>query len=451
MKKVIKRLFLITAAVLCLIFVSGCSLNFFSVESLLAPPALSGDNGEVQAAFNRLTASKTVQLRTPSRGTYKSSFVLYDIDGDSENEAVVFYTDTSIDSSARIAFLDCVNGTWVIASDIKGAGSGVYSIDFADFNGDGKFEVVVAWSTFENKTSRTVTVYTLSVGETGTVGLKTVLNEYYTACHIADFNNDGKDDFIVVYADDSGDTPKTYFRVFGVDGADNIVKYAETMLDGAVSSVSAIKSDSGVDSEGKFTRVFVDCIKNETSIFTEVICWDKKALKPKRIFSAPAVQTLRSSKIPTSDLDGDERLEVPATVSLDSEKQELEVKGTNTVYTVTGIRWLNAAGDNSESDIFSVYNPIHSYLFKMPWGDKVTVRYDIFKNSLVFYRWDAKKKSVSDELFRITSAAEGDSAVAEGMTEFYSDASYKYYYSITEKGTAFGITEDTVTSSFIKL
>ena len=112
------------------------------------------------------------------------------------------------------------------------------------------------------------------------------------------------------------------------------------------------------------------------------------------------MQTLRSSKIPTSDLDGDERLEVPATVSLDSEKQELEVKVTNTVYTVTGIRWLNAAGDNSESDIFSVYNPIHSYLFKMPWGDKVTVRYDNFKNSHVFYKLKAKNKSVSKEQYR---------------------------------------------------
>lgn len=451
MKKIAVRLICAFAAVLSLIFVSGCSLNFFSVESLLAPPALSGDNGEVQAAFNRLTASKTVQLRTPSRGTYKSSFVLYDIDGDSQDEAVVFYTDASIDSSARIAFLDCINGTWVIASDTKGAGSGVYSIDFADFNGDGKTEVVVAWSTFESKTSRTVTVYTLSAGETGTVGLKTVLNEYYSACHIADFNNDGNDDFIIVYVDDSGDMPKTYFRVFGIDGAENIVKYGETMLDGAASAVSAVKSDTGVGSDGNYTRIFVDCLKTESSVFTEVVYWDKKALKPKRVFSNPSVQTLRSSKIPTADLDGDERLEVPSAASLDSEKQELEVKISNTTYTVTAIRWLNAQGDNSESDIFSVYNPVHSYLFKMPWGDKVTVRYDIFKNSLVFYRWDSKKKNISDELFRITCAADGDSAVAEGMTEFFSDASYKYYYSITEKGTDFGITEDTVTSSFIKL
>ena len=106
MKKVIKQLFLITAAVLCLIFVSGCSLNFFSVESLLAPPALSGDNGEVQAAFNRLTASKTVQLRTPSRGTYKSSFVLYDIDGDSENEAVVFLSLIHIDAADDLTRVD---------------------------------------------------------------------------------------------------------------------------------------------------------------------------------------------------------------------------------------------------------------------------------------------------------------------------------------------------------
>lgn len=61
--KIRKIISLITAAALVIVC-SGCSLNFFSVESLLAPPVQSGKNGEVQAAFNSLMKNEKIQLKT---------------------------------------------------------------------------------------------------------------------------------------------------------------------------------------------------------------------------------------------------------------------------------------------------------------------------------------------------------------------------------------------------
>ena len=104
---------------------SGCSLNFFSVESLMSPPLQSGKNGEVEAAFKKLMAEKNIQLRTPQSGDYQTSFILFDINGDGQDEAIVFYTDSAIDASVRLSFLECINETWVISADMKGAGSGV--------------------------------------------------------------------------------------------------------------------------------------------------------------------------------------------------------------------------------------------------------------------------------------------------------------------------------------
>lgn len=437
--------------ILCLVLLlSGCSFNFFSIESLLSPPSLSGKNGEVQKAFNQLVGSKTVQLCTPAKGEYKSSFILFDVDGDGEEEAIVFYTDTSSDSSARLAYLDCINGTWVKASDIKGSGSGVYAVEFADFNKDGVYEIAVGWSMFENKSARIVNVYALSEGETGTNGLETVLNEYYSACHTADFNNDETDDFILVYIDDTGDSVKTYFRVFDLDSTGSMVKFAELVLDSSASAVSSIVSDVGTAKNGDFTRVFVEFIKTDASMFTEYLYWDSSSSKGVRAFGG-ASSTLRSSKISLFDIDGDGRFEVPSTVALDSEKTDFTVTVAGNDYTFAAVKWLNVYGDNSESDIISVFNPIHSYIFKLPWGDKVTARYDVFSSSLVFYRWSADKKSLEDELFRVTYAALGEDTLVEGMSELLSDTDGKYCYSVTEKGKKFGITDDTVVSSFIKL
>ena len=69
------------------------------------------------------------QLKTPVSGDYQTSFVLLDINADGSDEAFVFYSDaSSVESSVRMAFMECINEEWKITSDIKGAGSGVYDI-----------------------------------------------------------------------------------------------------------------------------------------------------------------------------------------------------------------------------------------------------------------------------------------------------------------------------------
>ncbi|MBR2877242.1 MAG: hypothetical protein IKC01_08890, partial [Clostridia bacterium] len=76
----IKRIISVFMVFVIVIISSGCSLNFFSTETLLKPPALSGKSGEVQEAFNKLMNGKTFLLKTPTKGEYRSSFVLYNFD-----------------------------------------------------------------------------------------------------------------------------------------------------------------------------------------------------------------------------------------------------------------------------------------------------------------------------------------------------------------------------------
>ena len=157
--KIRKIISLITAAALVIVC-SGCSLNFFSVESLLAPPVQSGKNGEVQAAFNSLMKNEKIQLKTPVSGDFQSSFVLFDINGDGVDESLVFYSDSSsVESSVRMALLEFVDEKWAISSDIKGAGSGVFDVSFTDLDADGVYEIFVSWSLFDNKTTKIISIY----------------------------------------------------------------------------------------------------------------------------------------------------------------------------------------------------------------------------------------------------------------------------------------------------
>ena len=64
-----------------LIFLSGCSFSIISVEKLVRPPYASDEMKEVQEKFYDFVGN-SVTLLTPANGDYRTSFIMYDIDGE---------------------------------------------------------------------------------------------------------------------------------------------------------------------------------------------------------------------------------------------------------------------------------------------------------------------------------------------------------------------------------
>ncbi len=447
-----KRIVSIFLVAITLFMCTGCSLNLFSTETLLKPPALSGKSGEVQDAFNKLMSGKTFQLKTPTKGEYKSSFVLYDIDADSEEEALVFYTESSTDTTVRIAVLDCVKETWVLACDIKGSGSGVYDVSFPDLDGDSKSEIIVAWSLFDNKITKMLTVYKTN-NVKNSLQLETLANEYFNEKTYLDLNSDGTDDLILVYLDDAGEVQNSYFRAFSLEKNSEIVKFSELLLDSSITSVSAINSDSITRGDKSYSRIFIDCLKSDTSIFTEVISWDLSLSRASRVISDPIKNTLRNAKILSRDIDNDGNLEIPVTTKFFTAEKESVVVLSGVTYSFTMIEWMNVAGDKSDEVIKTVYNPIHSFLYVFPWGNNMTVNFDKIENQTNFCIWNSKTKEIEDTLFSIKfvenknledNTRETDDSLILKETE-----TGVFFFEITSFGEEFGITEEKVKSSFI--
>ncbi len=441
----------VIAALMCFVILfmcSGCSLNFFSVESLMSPPAQSGKNGEVEAAFKKLMSEKNIQLRTPMSGDYQTAFVLFDINGDSQEEAIVFYTDSAIDTSVRMSFMECINDTWMISADVKGAGSAVFDLSFSDMDNDGVYEIFVGWSLFDTKTSKIVSVYEVAVGEKGVFTLNTLGNEYYYSKSITDFNGDEKDDLVLIYLDDTGETQKSYFRCFSLSESNEFVKYSDVKLDSNISSVAKIQYDIVRYKGENCKRVFIDCLKTETSMFTEMLYWDIEELKIVRDINNPVSTTLRSPKIYCRDIDGDGLLEIPSNTKLSGDEKLLTIKRGDIQHTFTMLEWLNTVGDKSEGNVRTVFNPIDSYLYRITRVNEVTVYYDTLKQALKFCIWDSEEGLVKDELLSISYRTENDETEINGK-KLLKIESGTYYYEITNYGEDFGITDEGVKSSFI--
>lgn len=444
LKKVIALLLCVVSIFMC----SGCSLNFLSVESLMSPPSQSGKKGEVEKAFKKLMTDKNIQLKTPQSGDYQTAFILFDIDSDGQEEALVFYSDSSVDTSVRMAFLECVNETWMISADVKGSGSVIYDVSFSDMDNNGVYEILVGWSLFDAKTSKILSIYGVSVGEKGIFTLDALGNEYYSSKAITDFNGDDNDDLVLVYLDDTGEVQKSYFRCFSLSESNEIVKFSDVKLDSRISSVSKIQFDI-VRSDGNVCkRAFVDCIKTDALMFTEMLYWDTENLKTVRYIKNPVSETPRSSKIFCRDIDGDGLLEIPSNTTLLGDEKFLTVKIADTNYTFTMLEWLNSYEDKSEGSIRTVFNPIDSYLFRVTRPDVVTVYYDTLEQALKFCLWDSKKKLIKDELLSISFKTENNETQATGKKLFDSENG-SYYYTISSYGEEFGITDEGVKSSFI--
>lgn len=451
----LKKVLSAIAVIMMLLTLSGCSLNFFSTETLLKPPALSGKSGEVQEAFNKLMSGKTFLLKTPTKGDYKSSFVLYNIDNDEDEEAIVFYTDSSTDTTVRIAVLDYINRKWVLVTDIKGSGSGVYDIAFPDLDGDKLPEIVISWSLFDTKLTKMLTVYKVSQLTNKSFSIETLANEYFNAKAFLDLNSNNINDLVIVYLDDAVAVQNSYFRAFSIQNNGSIVKFCEILLDSTITSVSAIHSDEINLKNDSYSRVFLDCIKSDTSMFTEVISWDVETLKVKREILEPSKNTLRNVKLHSRDIDSDGKIEIPVNTKFFTGKKAVSVSVSGTVYNFSMVEWKNVADDKASEIFKSVYNPIHSYLFNFPWSDDVTVNFDKIENQTNFCIWNIVTKEVEDILFTIKFIENNDKLSRD--IDDYEDyillqtETGVFVYEITPYGEKYGITDEFIKSSFIKV
>ncbi len=445
----IKKITALIMTVILVIMCSGCSLDFFSVESLLAPPVQSGKNGEVQKAFNTLMKDKKVQLKTPASGDYQTAFVLYDINADGIDEAFVFYSDASVESTLRMALLECVDDEWSITTDIKGAGSGIYDICFNDLDGDGFSEIFVSWSLFDSKITRVVSIYEPIVTNGGNVALESIGSEYCNTKSFIDFNGDLKNDLVVVYLDDTAEIQKSVLRFFSLSPEKKLVKYSEINIDSSVTSVEAITSDVIKAGDRSYSRIFIDCLKSEKIMFTDMVYWDSAASKPVRAFAEPGLTTVRNSKILSRDIDNDGNIEIPVVTTLKGDSKQFSLTDYDNVYTFTLLDWLDAKGDTHKDNIQTLYNPLEGYMLKFDWNGTISIRYDSVQTALLFCEWSESQKSYGDELFSIAYREVKDDAPYGEV--LYEDEEGVYYYEITKEGTYYGITEDLLVSSFIKL
>lgn len=468
MKKHIIRGITLFLAFTMLIIFPGCSLRMQPTDTLMHPPRSAGVYDNLQREFTKIVG-KDVLLKAPSKGLYRSSFVLYDIDNDLQEEAFIFYAPRNNTAEIHMLFLkkDKVNDDWSTVYDVTGDGSDVSSISFSDLNGDGMYEVILGWKVLSD--SYVLSVYKCEFSE-NSMNLLNMSKVPYSAMKTADMDQDGNDEIFLIASDNTSDTPKFVARMLKMN-ENSIVVAGETTVNPNVSGYSDILVEEANDQ--KPLKLYIDANVGDEAMVTDVVYWDSTAKALRAPISNPPSQmrpiSYRQAKIKSQDINGDGIIEIPHLVKMEGSAfaNKLSADITNKI---TGTApaspvdnatflyytcWNQQNGGELTTVLYSAINYTDGYIFKFPdlWVNRVTVINNPSERKWTFFEWNSKESSLGEELFSIiTVPAEKwtTGPVPEYKILKQSDV-VVYAYKLTERADEYSVSEALLNANLVIL
>lgn len=382
----------------------GCSMNV-SVENLLTPPKLTEEQTQIYRALINSVGSD-VKLKYPKSGDFRSAFVLYNIDDEPGDEALVFYENQSVqsgESSLRLKILDKDDGVWSAVYDLACVGSEVESISFANLGSTDTVDMIIRY-TMLNQTEKSFSVLNYIDG------IPTELYaSSYSCLEVIDLNSDGRDELVTVVTDKVNQLSTAMMFTNGEDG---FSKLSEVPLGGAAADYMSVTK--GLLREGT-SALFLDYSKGAGQYGTDVLyCYGNRLVSPDSIGSVSGSSLISRftndymSEISCSDIDGDGFIEIPSTTPLPGYETLTRPEQ------LCAVQWYTVQDDNFVLEHYSYYSSKYRFalLFPNRWRGVVSAVVNSADNEIIFISYDAAGSGLevtsATELMRIRAVDKDD-------------------------------------------
>lgn len=358
------KMFLIT--VFLPLMLTGCTFSV-SVETLLSPPKLDNQQQDIYNALENYTG-ENISLKYPKSGDNLSAFIIEDIDGDSEDEAIVFYEKNAVkteESSLRINILDIVDSKWCSVYDHAADGNEIEQVEVAKLGECDRINIIVGYSLI-NRSEKKISIYDYSAGKLNT----NLENEPYSVFDADDFNGDGLKELFVAAAKGASKEASAVLYYLYDNGE---YKRSETKLGAAYTDYRKISRNLEPAEE---MTVFLDAETGSGNIATEVLRVDNQNNLLK-VFSPDTekLETVRPSSYLSADIDGDGEVEIPALEFCSGYDENSD----NPMYFTS---WYNIKNGKTKYKCESYHSITDGYIFMIPqeWYGKITAKADISQN-----------------------------------------------------------------------
>ncbi len=385
----------IICIILTVIFITGCSFGT-SIDNLLTPPKLSVEQEQIYNALTDTTGS-AINLKYPKSGKYLSAFIIEDIDGDGENESIVFYEKKGLtinENTLRINVLDRFSDKWQSVCDTSAEGSDIEKVIISKLGENDRTNIIIG-SSLINNSEKSASIYTYREGI-----IEKTFSSVYSFMDVTDMDKDNMNEFLILHGSSSSPAVSATYKL------DSEGKYHEykTELNGNFTEFDRLVYGNIGNQR---TGLYIDAVSGSGFIQTDIIYMDSSGLN--KVFSNPddSLKTVRASGLNTIDIDNDGIYEIPVQtqfIGYDDVPESEQIKMTE---------WYIYNGSELERKYSGYYSIAEGYMFIFPerWINHVTVKKDVINEELVFteYKDDGSK---GEELLRIyisyDSASEND-------------------------------------------
>ena len=385
-----------------MVLFSSCDKIQPDVESLLSPPKLTQEQREIYDALVETAVSSSIKLKYPKAGEYRSAFVMYDIDDDGEEEAIAFYDPQQEDPSVRIKILDKQNDEWVSVYD-KANGSGGVDVDrvmFENVSSVDRKDMIIGWNLI-NRAEKGVGIYSYEGEKLVSVYPDETTSDdmdTYSEMVVEDLNGDLRKELILLK--NSTSTLRSSVRTVGYR-LGRVQPLVDQPLRDGIMGYSQIESTS---LEGGGVKLYADVYLGESMMGTEMLQVTADEIiyetQEDEVFNL----TMRSSDLPSRDVNEDGIIEVPYNTPLPGYDSEVE---DGALYLTHYNQWE----EGQCIEVFSaVINHENGYMYIMPpqWVDQVTVVTTFVSNEWKFIRFNETLENDSDALLYINVYSEDE-------------------------------------------
>lgn len=329
-----KKLIFFLLFVVAILF-TGCNMS--TIDQMYCLPKRSEDYLNLQSAME--SAMVGLEYHAPIAGDHQQPVQMVDLDGD-ENEECLVFARGSGEKPLKILIFAQVQNEYVLAGTIENNGTAFEQVQYVSFTGREGVDLIVGRQV-SDQVVRPVSVYTLYQGR-----MEQILTTQYSRFVTTDLNQDGKSELLILRP---GEAPASngIAELFGIQ--DGVLERSQevTMSEPAdkIKRIMINRLGDGpaavyVASDVKGTAIITDVFALLNGTFTNVSLSNE---------SGTSVQTLRNYYVYADDVDEDGVLELPDLLPMASTDD-------NSLANQYLIRWYAMQSDGSEVDKAYTYH-----------------------------------------------------------------------------------------------
>lgn len=439
--KVKKSVLALLCSCVLLFGLGGCSITDFSADSLLRPPKAMGDEAEIEQLISD-AADGSYTLKYPKNGNYRSAIIMTDLNNDKKDEAIAFFRIADNTAQIHMLVMYTDNDKWKLSSDNVTDAPDIDSVDFADINGNGSLEILAGFTTYTQNINH-LFCYSYNNGKTDEIQS----GHNYSSFYSGDFDSDGNSEVMTLslftteneatasMLDYSKDNKSMYARAM-VNMDPNVTKYQNIAMTVIDDGTNGLVVDGSYANEEINTQIIY--YNRELSLLRNPLFKEKK----------PNF-TMRTSQVLASDIDGDDKIEIPVVAKMPYSKSQ----STDTV--ADRITW-NSFDPKSEKLVKALEVTAgvdYSFYFKIPdkWGrNSVTAVVDSKKANIKFYEWLSDKQG--ELLFEIKSFPLDDweaGKETDRYTSISKNDKYAFAFKNTNADSPAALSDDEIKTGFM--